>query len=284
MPTLPPTVASNYDSVTDLLNASRFRLNDKISSLYPTGGKILDETTASTQQAVFNAFRKIQDLLCDFGAERFQAEVIIPDIPVVTSQDPASQISLSWSEYFDGSNFSSTPVLPDNLILPLWIAERPSGQNCPFPRVDNPNMTCCTDGLPMLPKQQRNGCWEWRGDTIYAPGATVTVDWRIRYRAYLQDIKDVGNVRWWNQVVPIMRCQDALSALVCAEFASARAAAAAPGMAGNLMGMAKGFMDQGMAATKLLANRDVMKNQRDDVRRQPYGGGSRGRGGYGYRG
>jgi hypothetical protein len=277
---LPPVIGANYDYCYSILNATRARLNDRMSSLFPTGGKILDETTASTQQFFNNAFRKLQDMLCDSGVERFQSEIVITDIPAVTNSDPAAQISMSWTGYFDGTNASTTPALPSDLILPLWIAERPSGQAAVFPPANRPNMTCYMDGLPMQQKQNRNIAWEWRGDAIYAPGALVTVDWRIRYRAWLSDIVDVGTTRWWNQPFPIMRCQDAMTLLLCAEFAQARAAAAEPMMGGTLTSMAGSFMAQAKEAVKMLSNRDAMKNERNNVRRIPYGGGTRGSSGF----
>jgi hypothetical protein len=249
-------------------------------SLFPTSGKILDETQASTQQAFNNGYRRFQDALCDAGAERFQAETVIYSIPPVTNYDPASQCSISWFTFFDGTNFQPGPLLPNNLILPLWMSERPAvvpgGQGFPFPRVDEPNMRTMTDGLEMYQKRQRNGQWEWRGDAIYFPGATIAVDFRIRFRAYLPDIDNVGTTRWWLAPVPIMRCVDPLSWWICTEFATARAADG--DATEQMLAAAAACKEEAQAATVLWANRDVMKNQRDDVRRIPYGGGSRGRG------
>lgn len=281
MPTIPPPIGTPYDGVTNILNAARFRLNDKLASLYPTSGKILDETMASTQQATNNAYRRFQDALCDAGVERFKGEVIIPNIPVVTNLDPASKCSINWFTFFDGTNYQTQPTLPGDLILPLWMSDRPAVSSGPnpffFPDVNQPNMYCQTDGLQTARKFQANRQWEWRQDTIFFPGSIIPVDFRIVYRCYLADFNDVGSIRWFQQAVPIMRCLDPFAWWICVEFASARAADG--DATEQMLGVAADCLEQAVNATKLLANRDVMKNERDDVRRLPYGGGSRGYGG-----
>jgi hypothetical protein len=275
-------MAAPYDNATIIMNAARFRLNDKMPSLFPTSGKILDETQASTQQAFNNAYRRFQDALCDAGAERFQAETVIPNVPPTTNLDPAAQCSLSWNGFFDGTNNFTNPVLPSNLILPLWMSDRVAGTQFRFPDVDNPNMRVMVDGLQSFPKYQLNGQWEWRGDAIYFPGTTAAVDFRIRYRAYLPDIDNAGATRWFQQPVPVMRCVDPMAWWVCAEFAAARSA---DGDASEqMLAVAVACKEEAVEATKFWANRDVMKNERADVRRQPYGRGSRASGRYGYSG
>lgn len=269
-----------YDIVNSILNAARFRVNDSITTLVSISGNILDETAAATQQAFNNAYRRFQDACCDEGVERFEDEIIIPNIPIVVNLDPSALCSISWFEFFDGATTTGTPVLPQNLILPLWMSERPSvtsGVNpFIFPRPEMPNMKCYTDGLPMFQKQQRNRCWEWKKDTIFFPGALINVDFRIRFRAYLADIVDGGGLRWFEQPLPMMRCQDPMSLWVAYEFAMARAADG--DAAEQMMMAAKGFRDEAIEATKKFVNRDIMKNERTNVRRLPYGGGSRGQG------
>lgn len=281
---LPPLPSTNYDSATTILNAARVRLNDKIQTLVGVRGTILGETDPLTNQAFNNGYRRFQDGLVDAGSERFSGQVIISQVPIVGSYDPASQCSMSWFGMFDGVNNFSTPALPNNLILPLWMSERPSGSNSPFPSPNTPNMFCATDGLPMYPKGQRNACWEWREDAIWFPGATITVDFLIRYRSYLADLVDVGTTRWFQQSVPIMRCSDPLSWWVCAEFAAARASDGSIGA--QMLSVAAQCKAEAVEATKRWVNQEIQKNQRLDVRRIPYGSSSRGGGygGWGYRG
>lgn len=280
---IPSPNAGIYDTASSILNSVRFRLNDRMPSLAATSGKILDETQASTQQAFNNGWRSMQNSLCDAGFERFHGDVVIERIPATLNMDPSSVCSLSWFNIFDGINSQTAPVLPSDLILPLWMSERPSvvsGVNSfAFPDVNRPNMICMLDGLQSCGKRQRNCQWEWRGDAIYYPGATIPVDFRIRYRRRLPDIDNVGDTRWWNVSVPILDCQDALSWRICSEFAAAKAVGAEAEVAAAALAVAVACEGKAMDAIKLLANRDAMKTERVAVRRIPYGGGSRGQGG-----
>ncbi len=278
MPAVPSPAAAVYDSATSILNAVRARLSHLMPSLFPYSGNILDLPQASTQQIFNNGWRRFQDALCDAGSKRFQSEIVIVGIPPTANFDPASQNSISWFQCFDGSDYTTTPVLPSDLVTPLWICERPTDSLCAFPWPDEPNMDLYLDGLPMCQKYQYNGCWEWRGEVIYYPGAIQSVDFRIRYRQQVPDIVDVGNQRWFTQSVPMARCQDPLSWWIVVEAATAEAAK--PNPPSGIIGLAASAQAQAIEATKKYANRDVMLDERTEARRIPYGG----RGGSGYGG
>lgn len=275
---VPPIGGSPYRPAFEILNATRARLHELMPSLFPTSGSILDATQASTQQHFNNAYQRFKDELTDSGAERFKGDIIIPNVPATTNFDPSALNSIDWFGCDNGSGHFDTPALPGNLILPLWMSERPTGSLSAFPHPDQPNMRCFTDGLPMCQKFQRNGAWEWREDTIFYPGSTVAMDFRIGYRLALPDIIDVGTKRWFLCDVPLAGCSDAMSWWTCAEFATAEAAK--PNAPTMILQLAMNCKAEAMAATKLWANRDVMKNERTEVRRAPYGGGSRGQGNY----
>ena len=275
---------SPYDNLTTILNSARFRLNDKLSSLYPHSGKVLDETMASTQQATNNGWRKMQTQLSGLGVEKFKGELLIEGIPPTTNFDPASHQSISWTNFFDGSNFQTQPVLPNDLIIPLWMSERWAGTNFPFPPASEPNMRNMVDGLDHFWKNNAlyNRQWEWREEQINVPGCIRSMDWLIGYRKYLNDFVDVGSDRWWTLPVPLVRCQDPFSWHICAEFCFARAADG-DGMEQMLV-VAQECATLADNATKAYANDTAMKNQRTNVRRVPYGRGFRsgGRGGFSY--
>lgn len=283
MPIIPPPSGSLtvYDPAYSFLNEAKARLGQQMPSLFPYTGNILDHTQASTQQRFNNAWRKFQDALCDAGSKKFQESIVIYDIPATTNYDPAVQNSISWFQNFDGNNYETTPVLPSDLVTPLWMSERQAGTQNPFPYPDEPNMDLYIDGLPMTAQKYCfNGCWEWRGEVIYYPGATQSVDFLIRYRKNVPDIVDVGNVRWFNQPVTLVRCQDPLSWWLVVEVAIA--IAAMPGAPANALAMVQMARSEAIEATKKYANRDVMLDERTEARRLPYGGGSRGQGS-GYR-
>lgn len=282
--TIPPQPGGVYDSLSTILNSARFRMNDKLKSLQPFSGKILDETIPSTQQAVNNAWRKFQSSLSSCGVEKFKGDIVIPNIQPTTNLDPASRCSISWFNFFDGTNYQATPILPSDLVIPLWMSERRAGTQFPFPRPESPNMRNMTDGLTLTYKFQANREWEWRDEQIFFPGATLAVDFRIGYRRYLRDFVDVGLQRWWTLDVPLIRCQDPFSMWICYEFCMARSVDG-DGQE-QMLAVAAACKEEAEAATMIYANDTAMKNQRDNVRRIPYGRHGRGRGvaGYGYGG
>ncbi len=273
----PPPTPAIFDTANSILNSARTRVSQEMPSLQAYSGNVLDHTQATTQQFLNNAYRNFQDDLYDAGAKVMQQSVVIRDIPVTASYDPAVQNSISWFECSDGINTTSTPVLPSDLVTPLWMSERQAGTENPFPGPDEPNMDFYVDGLPMRnPKYCFNGCWEWRGQVIYYPGAVQSVDFLLRYRRQYPDIVDVGNSRWFNQAVPLVRCQNPLSWWLVVEVAAF--AAGREDAPRNIMSLAATAELKAKDATKKYANRDVMLDERTEAVRIPYNGGSRGQG------
>ena len=216
-----------YDILIDVINAARTRLNDEVTTLAPIGGKILKNTQPFTQQAVNDAWRKIQEFLADLGYTGLKQEIVFSDVPVAGSTDPATQSYISYSEYFDGANSNETPVLPQNLIRPYFLWERPYSEDAPVLMTE---MDLVVDGLPAVPKAPWNRLWEWRDDMLYIPGATVATDIRLRYAAYFVDFEDIVSDPgpnqvvgpWFTQPVPILRSLDSFADYICREFCIAR--------------------------------------------------------------
>lgn len=289
MPIPPPPPAQIFPTWSDVITEAEFRLGQtKLPSLFPYKANILDATQASTQQACKNAWRKLQINMRDSATKKFQSAVQIPNLPVVADQDPASECWLSWFGCSDGVDTFTTPALPDDLLIPLWMSERATGTGLPFAGPNQPNMNPRPDGIPKRNKLIFNGVWQWRADAIWIPGATQSVDLWIYYRSRLPDPVDVGNQRWFQTTANIIDCQDALSWWIVREFSAAFSAfAAAHGETAAAQSAQSAAIYAGaeaMDATKKIANQDVMLDQRADVRRIPYGGGGgsgsgRGRGG-----
>ncbi len=256
MPIIPPPQAVAYDNVYKVLSTAKTRLNDALPTLFPVGGKLLENSQTQTQQMVNTAWRRLQEYLANLGYTRLTDESIIFQLPVVGSQDPAVQTYINWFNYFDGQNLFNAPVLPPNMILPLKIWERQSGTASGFAQ-----MGMFLDGLPTWNKQARNLCWEWRGDAVFMPGSQQVMDLRVRYAAYLPDFEDSGNVPWFQQPVPIMRCLDSLSCFICAEVLIAR---------GDVH--ENPFVVKAEEAANLIMNRDISAKQRVNVRRRPRSG------------
>lgn len=257
MPTIPPSSSSQYDPVYVALHSARARLNDNLPTLAPTGGSILNLQTAATQQLTNNAFRKMQDALADRGYADLIGDQVISGIPAVANLDPASQCWLSWTGCFDGSNYFPLPCLPADFTHPVRLWERWSGQNAQFC-----DMSKWLDGLPTPSKWTLNRIWEWRGDAIYFPGSLNVEDIRVRYFRFKKDFQDIGNVRWFNQEIEIMRGSDSLSWFICYEVASSRGTPADMAQAGVFMANALKTLDH-------IFNLDVNANARVNISRQP---------------
>lgn len=265
MPVLTPPPSTAYDTVNTVLLAARARLNDEIKTLQPVSGKVLQNSQVYSQQATNNAWRKVQDYMAERGYARLINEVIIGGLPVVASQDPATQTWLGWSGCFDGANFFPSPALPADFTHPIKIWERWSNQNAEF---GGRPMEKVLDGLPAVAKTTSIRYWEWRGDTIYMPGSQRVQDLRIRYVNSLPDFVDVGTVPWFSQPVPIMRISDGFSLFICAELAAAK----------EEYDIAERLTSKGEAALSRVFNLDVRADQHVNIQRRARS--SRGHRGY----
>lgn len=238
--------------------AAKVRLNDDINTLQPVSGKILVNTSDFSLQTVNTAWRKLQEFLANLGYVSLVNETVITGLPAVTNTDPATQVYINWFGYFDGTTLQVAPVLPQSLITPLWVQERQNGTDSWFTK-----MEIIFDGLPSWPKGPRNRIWEWRNNAIYMPGSTYIMDLRVRFITYFPDFADNQTaspaIPWFQQSIPIMRSQDALSWFVAAELVSARS---------ELGVSADKFWAKGEAAARLIFNRDAKMKQRGNVRRE----------------
>ena len=262
----PPT--GPYPILDDILNLARVRMNDAIASI---GGDILTDAQPFTQVMANAAWRRLQTFLANMGYSRFKKPLILPGMPIAANPDPASQCQLTWSYFFDGTSFFYPPdvyVFPQDFILPLRVWERLSNTQMSFIP-----MEMAVDRLPDCRKVGYNRFWLWENDTLYMPGSVFVMDLRFEYASFLPDFETVGAVLWYQQPVPIMRCQDALACYICAEAAEPR----------NDMDSAPWIL-KGNQEARLIFNKEVSQKQRRSVSRQSYAGNYRSGwgGGYGY--
>jgi hypothetical protein len=264
MPAIPLGPAAPYDTVDSVLNTVRTRINDAIVQL---SGEVLTDNQPFTQEMTNTGFRKLQSFLANLGMSRFRKRVVLSAFPVVGSQDPASECLLNWTFYFDGVSYfypPATMVLPQDFILPLTIGERQTGTMWPFTKVE----MAVTGMLPDWRKGPRNGWWDWREDGIYMPGSLYSMDLQVYYAAFLPDFVTQGDLMWYQQPVPIMRCKSALANYIAAEFSGPR---------GDLDVAA--FTTAAEQDARLNFNVEVGMKQRVNVQRRSFSG--RDRGGWG---
>jgi len=260
---IPPANNPPYDTAAVILHTARTRLNDRLDTLQPVSGKALENTSSFTHQIFNTAWRRFQNYLANLGSSRVTREIIIVGLPPVQTIDPAVQVFINWTNYFDGLFYWNTPVLPPDFTYPLKVWERWSGQNLPFPQEP---MEMMLEGLPDFgPKQVYNRFCDWREDSLYMPGSLMTTDLRFRYVSLLPDIVDAGQSQWFQQVVPIMNCLDSLAWYIVLEFWTARV-----GLGAEVDLQA--IQVKAEAAAKQVFNRDARLRQRVTVTRQPLSG------------
>lgn len=254
MPIPSPTPSAPYDVVESVLNLARVRVNDAMASL---GGDMLTDVQPFTQVMYNAGWRKFQTFLAYLGHSRFKQSTVLLGFPVLANPDPATQVSLSWSGAFDGTSYYVSPALPQDLILPLKIWERVSGMSVAFHHFP---LDQALDGLPSrqvaLPFQ---GCWEWREDSIWMPGACQVLDFKIEYAAFLPDAVTVGGTDWTEQPVPVMRALSPIANYVAAEFSAPRADLDAPT-----------FLQQAEDETRQLFSVEVRQKQRTTTSRRGF--------------
>ena len=183
--------------------------------------------------------------LADLRYSGIQNETVIQSVPAIVTIDPMAQVYLSYGGYFDGTTLQIAPVLPQDMIRPYQLTERPHGTTQLFTVMD-PLMWA----IPRVPKASWNRQWLWRGDKLYMPGALVVTDIAMSYAQLLADFVD-GTTPWFQQPVPIMNCLDSLADYVCREICVARGQADA----------AAAFQLSAEANARLIINRDTAQGK-----------------------
>lgn len=262
MPVPPPSTTVPFDTVDSAMNYARVYLDDCPNGL---AGNLLADTQAYAQTFYNLGWREFQVDLANYGDPANTNEVLIPSLPPVSGTDPATQVYLSQSVYFDGQNIFAPPavnVLPQDLIIPLHLKERQGGTQQQFR-----DMVPCDNGLPLIPKTPWMKYWEWRsfgssnGNAIWMPGANVARDLFIRYASFLLDaLDDVPAAgAWYTQKIPMLRVAPIVAYYVAAKFDESRGGANAPS-----------FYQKGKQALRDYVNSTTQKNrQRVNHRRRP---------------
>lgn len=234
MPTAP------YDTLETVVTMARVRLNDAIQSI---NGEVLTDTAGFTLYVINVAWRRLQQLLVNYNTSIFQLETALSNVPAFVGTDQGVRVWFNFVNYFDGNALQTAPVFPQNFISPLSLWERVHGGTGNYFPMDQ-----VVNGLPTTTRKSLNGLWEWRGETIYMPGATGTTDILMQYCGFLADFVAPGTTAFSLQPVPIMRCADPFAWFIVSEMARSR-----------------GDMDAGafdalaMDATDFMFNRDPLR-------------------------
>lgn len=255
MPLVNPVAGNPYPTIEQVMNLARVRVNDASNSIE---GDLLTDDAPYTQTLLNSAWRWLQARAYSAGVETPIQEAVLYGVPVQASQDPANQAYLTWIGCSDGVNQFDTPALPQNLIQPLSVWRRQSNGS-PTENPDAPLNTAmfnlmeqATDGLPVW---LNYNIYDWRADGLYFYANAYAQDFRIRYAAFRPDLI----ITRPTDPVPMMMCDDCLSARIAYEYANLRGAP----QAGQMQQLAEDAFNS-------IAQRTSRRKQRQSLRRIPY--------------
>ncbi len=252
------------DTVLFVLNTAAARLNDAMKTPATAvagqiGGEVVGPQQIFSQEICNAAWRRMQEFLASYKDETGRVvpyspivtTAIIAQAPAVTTLDPGINCYIGYDGYFDGTVLHGTPALPADLNSPLRLKERVYSATDPTQFTE---MAYIMNGLSGLTKRDRNYNWGWDNHTIVLPGSESVMDFELRYIQALPDFLDNDPVLatpWYNQLVPIPRCFDALAWYICAEFANARGDKDGATLTANAEAAAKRLIDRDSASNSL---------------------------------
>jgi hypothetical protein len=191
-----------YSQGTDITTLVRALANDQGGQLY---------TDTYLLPFVNSAYRQTQIALANVGMQTFTEDEYIMTVPVISEEDPGLQIWIDFTGIHGNLTPAATPILPQNLIEPLALWERPTGSTDIFvPMYD----LTSHGGLQSLPQVTNLRYWEWRSDQLNFLGATAENDIRMRYKAGMTPFTLVGGAI--QGTLQILAALDAVSYMAAA--------------------------------------------------------------------
>ncbi len=206
-----------YPSLNTIANLCRSAVDDDKKGATGTAGEgqILTNTSVTLQNFMNSAIRDLYRDIRIMGQPTLIGDnYVLIGLPPVNSSlgagvsNPAVQVALQFTGYFDGLQNWSNFTLPGNLLYPLEVWERAStgaSSSAPFGQMIQTTGSLC-------PRQQTQvlGEWEWRQDGIWMNGSTQTRDIRLRYIFSFSDLA-TSSINWDTTYVPILDCQEAVA-------------------------------------------------------------------------
>lgn len=286
---MPIGYPTTYPMVEDCMILAQSLVNDTFPStgITTTGiGQILtDNVTVSpfTLPFINSAIRRCYRKLGNSGvATLIQDNYILENLPPIDgangvgSPDPATQVSITYQGYWDGTSPHSSLALPKNCWAVLKMWERTTGTNNPFTE-----MTQALFGLPSRQQITYLGDWEWRGgssqgndptvgpsfsDGVFMCGCVQATDVRMRMSVTLPATVTGNGSDFASLQIPVFDCTDAVANYIAAFYTAARGEDDP-----DVLGRSKLLMDAGDAYTMELANRQIRQKQAVPFQRTPYG-------------
>lgn len=196
-----------------VMTRARAFVNDMLRS---TAGQNLTDVRPFALEYLNASIDDCQEYLANNGVtSQIKDNVIIVGLTPVINPDAGIQTNLSSTGYFNGTSTTSLVTLPQDLIVPLVLWERPTGSLIQFRKMNQPK-----DGLPSRVQSSYLELWDWFEDQINFRGATQSIDLRLRYEASIQPISSAANLA--QAVIPIRGGLNALAFGVAEYYANVR--------------------------------------------------------------
>lgn len=211
-----------YPNLQEIADLFRALINDTANNTQGNGvgtlnqaGVIMPNTNPDLVTFLRSGVRTMYSDLRNVG----DPELIIDNynligLPALTQQDPAVQVALSYAGFYDGFQWHPQFTLPIGAKRILALYERESGTGLDF----SP-MKYAPSGLPSALQGLRMGMWETREGMVWMPGATLSIDLRIRARISFPTNWNVANLNYSTTYVPILNCADWVAAKMLKSYA-----------------------------------------------------------------
>jgi hypothetical protein len=241
------------------------------SAPYDTGAQILAMVQDLCKDPQGQLFTAVYCLSAINSAARWLAQelrnndkmTLIEDeylvtIPAVTASDAAQQVYLTFTGISGDVTAANTPTLPQDLIEPLVLWERPSNQKMNLLEMRN---TTGAGGLPKRFQRSRLSEWEWRTDMICFVGALEATDVIIRYAAAAVAPFTIDNNGFISGSLVDINGIDAVSYRAASQLIPKRGGAA----------LGAYYEQQAQMFLEKLATDATRQQQMSPVRMRPYG-------------
>ena len=172
------------------------------------------------------------------------------------SPNPAAQVALGYSGYFDGVQWWPQWTLPISMSRMLAVAQR---QNSTYNFASIPRSPA---GLPGVMQGTLNSAWEMRQGQLWLNGATESFDLRLRCRITFPDFlsNPTTQINFATAYVPILDSRNAIVAKMLVYYARR--------FAPELLPVAESAETKYMGRLRLEA---IRERQSAESGREPYG-------------
>ncbi len=215
----------NLQSIADLFRAS---INDTFNNQGGAGvgygggaGLIMPNSNPDMVTFLDAATREMFSDLRNVGdPELILDNYILTGLPPVNSWlgpgvvNPATQVSIAYSGYFDGVQWYSDWVLPISTSKVLFLWERQTNTNTNFVP-----MRQAPFGLAGVQQGIRQGKWEMRQGQVWMPGSIQLTDIRMRVRITYPDNLNPANINYTTTYVPIVDSTNAIVSKMLIRYA-----------------------------------------------------------------